>query len=169
MDAERPAEPPAAPPAPPPPRRPWRWLVLACVLAAALGVGVQLALQGPGAPPPAPVAELGEEALRRLAHDPAVVERGHLLWGSCVGCHGLQGQGAQGPNLRDDYWLHGSTMTDICRSIREGYPLKGMPAWGAAGVAAEDIHALAAYVASLHGTDDGHGKAPEGARQPITW
>ncbi len=150
-------------------RRPWLLLLLASSGALAAGLVAGALTIGRKTPPIIPYVELAEADLRRLAHDPQVVARGQLLWGNCVGCHGLQGQGALGPNLRDDYWLHGSDMRDLCRSIREGFPLKGMPAWGATGIPPEDIHALAAYVASLHGSDDGHGKAPEGVRQPITW
>jgi mono/diheme cytochrome c family protein len=151
--------------APGPP--PWRQLII--LLAAAAAVGIVIAIIAGSSPPPPPVPELPEAELRALSHRPDLVARGRALWGNCVGCHGLQGQGVQGPNLRDDYWLHGSRMTDICRSIRDGYPQKGMPAWGAVGIVADDVHALAAYVVSLHGSEDGTGKKPEGVRAPIDY
>jgi mono/diheme cytochrome c family protein len=122
----------------------------------------------PAPPPPAP-AEPDEEHLRALARDPAVVAAGKALFPQyCAACHGPAGEGVHGPNLTDDAWLHGSDMSDLVRSIRDGYPARGMAAWGTC-YSPDQIHALAAYVASLHGTGSGHGKAPEGVPAPITW
>jgi mono/diheme cytochrome c family protein len=153
--------------APPPSRRPpwWIWLI-----AVAAGI-VLIALALPSAPPPAPEPELSEADLRKLVHDRAVVEQGRALWGNCTVCHGGAGEGAQGPNLRDDYWLHGNDMSAIVHQIAEGAPFArpvAMPAWKYALKPAQ-IRALAAYVASLHGSEDGKGKAPEGKEQPITY
>jgi len=40
---------------------------------------------------------------------------------NCAPCHGAGGGGARGfPNLADDYWLWGGTMSDILQSIRYG-------------------------------------------------
>ncbi len=146
---------------------PWWWWAIAVAaglpllwigsLAAPVGVAVS-----------APATELPEAELRQLAHDPAVVARGRALWGNCIGCHGPAGEGTQGPNLRDDYWLHGSDMRDLCRAIAEGNAAKAMPVWKNF-MPVEDIHALAAYVASMHGSGNGAGKAAEGVRQPITY
>jgi mono/diheme cytochrome c family protein len=129
----------------------------------------------PAASSPVPAAaaaaagEPDEAQLRALARDPAVVAAGRMLFGQyCQACHGTAGQGLQGPNLRDDFWLHGSDMGDLVRSIRDGYPARGMLAWSAY-YSPEQIHDLAAFVASLHGSEDGTGKAPEGKLQPITW
>jgi mono/diheme cytochrome c family protein len=146
----------------------WRWWLLALLVAPAVLLGALLARAGP-APPPLPPPD--ETTLRRLAHDPQAIARGHALWGNCAGCHGLLGQGAQCPNLRDDAWLHGSRMQDLCRSITDGFPLKGMPAWGSSGygMQPDDVQALAAYIASLHGSEDGSGKAPEGKVEPIRY
>lgn len=148
-----------------------RLLLLLLLGGIGLLLGIVLALLlGPPAPPPAPPAPLPDEAsLERLAHDPSTIARGRTLWVACAGCHGTAGQGAQGPNLRDDYWLHGSSMRAILTSIRDGYPGAGMPSWGAAGMPAADQQALAAYVASLHGTEDGTGKAPQGLKDPIRY
>lgn len=116
--------------------------------------------------PPEPV--FSENDLRALVNDRAVVARGQALWGSCVGCHGAVGEGSQGPNLRDDYWLHGSDMTDIVRSIAEGNAVKAMPVWKNF-MTPEDIRALAAYIASLHAAERIVGKASEGEPKPIDY
>ena len=162
------AEPPAPVDAAPPARRPrWWWWAIAL----ALGVAAMV-IAIPGPPPSAPAPELSEADLRALVRDRAVVEQGRALWGNCVTCHGAAGEGSQGPNLRDDYWLHGSDMTDLVRQIAEGAPFARptpMPAWRAFGMKPAQIRALAAYVASLHGSDDGKGRAAEGKEAPIRY
>lgn len=110
-----------------------------------------------------------EGALRATARDPALIARGHDLFSrNCTLCHGTLGQGLNGPNLRDDHWLNGSDLTHICESIANGNPAKGMAAWSPA-LKPDDLHALAAFIASLQGSEDGSGKAPQGTLQPMTW
>lgn len=49
---------------------------------------------------------------------------------ACVGCHGPALGGLVGPNLTDDYWIHGCKLEEIAKSIRTGFPEKGMPPYG---------------------------------------
>ena len=79
----------------------------------------------------------------------------------CAVCHGQFAQGNIGPNLTDDYWLHGGRPTDIYRTITEGVPAKGMIAWKSQ-LGAGQILALAAYVGTLHGSNPPNPKAPQG-------
>jgi cytochrome c oxidase cbb3-type subunit 3 len=142
-------------------------------LAAALGiVGVVVALWAHAAPaaPLRPYQDpIGEDELRALARDPAVIAAGKRLYSqNCTLCHGVRGEGLRGPNLRDDWWIGGSDMRSIVGRIAEGRPERGMAAWKDA-FGRDQLHALAAFVASLAGTEDGTGKPPEGTRQPITW
>ena len=46
----------------------------------------------------------------------------------CSTCHGLLGEGnAIGPNLTDNYWLHGNgSVKDIFNTVKNGVPTKGM-------------------------------------------
>ncbi len=112
---------------------------------------------------------LSEDALRTLARDAEQIARGRALFQrNCTLCHGTAGQGLTGPNLRDDFWLKGSDLQRISESIANGNPAKGMAAWRNALTPA-DLHALAAFIASLHGSEDGSGKGPEGTKQPMTW
>ena len=112
---------------------------------------------------------VAEETLRTTARDPTVIARGQALFRqNCTLCHGTAGQGAAGPNLRDDFWLHGSDLTRIVESIANGNPARGMAPWQRA-FPPGDLHALAAFIASLHGTEDGKGKAAEGSLQPMIW
>jgi mono/diheme cytochrome c family protein len=110
-----------------------------------------------------------EVELRSLARDPAHMARGRQLYSrNCTLCHGTVAEGGSGPNLRDEFWLHGADLTAICENIANGNPLKGMAAWKPV-LKPADLHALAVFLASLQGSEDGSGKKPEGARQPMTW
>ena len=112
---------------------------------------------------------VAEDTLRTLARDPSVIARGRTLFQrNCTLCHGTAGQGLNGPNLRDEHWLKGSDLQRICESIANGNPAKGMAAWSAA-MKPDDLHALAAFIASLQGSENGTGKAAEGTLQPMTW
>jgi cytochrome c oxidase cbb3-type subunit 3 len=80
---------------------------------------------------------------------------------SCVACHGAAGEGGIGPNLTDEYWLHGSSMNDIYKTIKLGYPDKGMQAWESM-FSPVQMKDLSSYVKSLKGTKPANAKAPQG-------
>jgi cytochrome c oxidase cbb3-type subunit III len=79
----------------------------------------------------------------------------------CLACHGPQGQGLIGPNLTDDYWLHGGRPTEILRTITDGVPDKGMVPWKDQ-LKPEELSMMAAYVLSLAGTNPPNPKPPQG-------
>jgi glucose/arabinose dehydrogenase/mono/diheme cytochrome c family protein len=107
-----------------------------------------------GTSPPTDAALLEEKS-----RDPAVVRSGRKLFGNgCHLCHGANGEGAIGPNLRDETWLKGSRMVDIVNSIAVGSAYGGMPAWNEI-LSPLEIEALAAFVTSLGGVQ-GQGTAP---------
>ena len=78
----------------------------------------------------------------------------------CVVCHADQGQGLVGPNLTDEYWLHGGAPLDILHTVTEGVPSKGMAAWGRQ-LGPRRVEQTVAYVLTLRNTHVA-GKAPEG-------
>jgi mono/diheme cytochrome c family protein len=80
---------------------------------------------------------------------------------NCVSCHGNNGEGTVGPNLTDDYWIHGGGIKNVFATISNGVPAKGMITWKAQ-MNPKQIQLVASYVLSLHGTNPPNGKAPEG-------
>jgi len=80
---------------------------------------------------------------------------------ACAPCHLADGGGSVGPNLTDDYWLHGGTIKDIFKTIKYGYPEKGMKSWQDDYTPAQ-IAQLASFVKSLHGTHPAKPKEPQG-------
>jgi cytochrome c oxidase cbb3-type subunit 3 len=104
--------------------------------------------------------------LLAMAADPAATSAGQQVFTSyCASCHGPDGGGLIGPNLADDYWIHGGAPEDVYRTIAEGVLAKGMPPWEKS-LKPEQMTAVTAYVLSLAGTSPSNPKAPEG--EPYT-
>jgi len=79
----------------------------------------------------------------------------------CAACHGTQGQGGVGPNLTDDYWIHSGGIKDIFKTIKYGWPEKGMKSWKD-DYSPVQIAQLASYVKSLKGTNPPNPKEKQG-------
>lgn len=100
--------------------------------------------------------------LVQLAKDPQSIAAGKEVFTSmCAACHGPEGQGLVGPNLADNFWLHGATLAAVQNTITVGVLEKGMPAWGDV-LGAEKITTLVAYVASIQNTNPSNPKASQG-------
>src|SRR5688500_3359128 len=63
----------------------------------------------------------------------------------CANCHGANLQGAQAQSLLEDVWVAGGDDESLAKSIRNGFPEKGMPAWGAA-IPEKEIRAMVIYI-----------------------
>jgi len=82
---------------------------------------------------------------------------------TCASCHEKDGGGSIGPNLTDDYWMHGNTHGRMLAIVSYGVLDKGMPGWGAI-LEPEEIAQVTAYAATLHGTTPANAKAPQGEK-----
>lgn len=107
--------------------------------------------------------EISESELLALLQDPAALAEGGEIFGEqCALCHGYSAEGMIGPNLIDNYWLHGKgKISDIVVSISSGIPDKGMAAW-ADRIPEEQILHIAAYIKSMQGTEVDNAKEPDG-------
>lgn len=100
-----------------------------------------------------------------LLSNPEAIAKGKAEFlTKCMPCHGDKAQGIIGPNLTDDYWIHGDgTIPAILTVMNTGVPEKGMPPWK--GVIPPDLQEdVAAYVYSIHGTNPPGAKAPQGEK-----
>jgi cytochrome c oxidase cbb3-type subunit 3 len=85
-----------------------------------------------------------------MSRNAVFVDAGRASFTStCVTCHTAQLTGAVGPNLVDQKWIHGGTPKEIYKTINEGVPAKGMPAWGPV-LGAKKSAELVAYILSYH-------------------
>ncbi|MFN0275401.1 MAG: cbb3-type cytochrome c oxidase N-terminal domain-containing protein [Chitinophagales bacterium] len=71
---------------------------------------------------------------------------------NCAACHTATGGGETGPNLTDDYWVHGGSINDIFKTIKYGVPAKGMIAWQNS-LSPRQISEVANFIKSLRGTN----------------
>ena len=105
-----------------------------------------------------------DASLAALEKDAAAMAKAKGIFATrCAPCHGDRGQGIVGPNLTDEYWLHGGRLTDIYRTISEGVPEKGMVPWKTQ-LSPDEIAAVTAYVGTLLGTHPPNSKPAEGQK-----
>ncbi|MCE2739892.1 MAG: c-type cytochrome [Sphingobacteriales bacterium] len=98
----------------------------------------------------------------QFIQDKKVLAEGQQLYAEkCAVCHLADGGGVVGPNLTDDYWLHGGHIQSIFKTIKYGVPAKGMIAWQNT-FNGKQMEALASYVKSLHGTKPAVAKEAQG-------
>jgi cytochrome c oxidase cbb3-type subunit 3 len=79
----------------------------------------------------------------------------------CIACHRADGGGQVGPNLTDEYWLHGGGIKNIFKTITYGVPGKGMLSWQSQ-LSPKQIQQVASYVLTLKGTNPPGPKEPQG-------
>ena len=152
----------------------WVWMFVLCVVWAV--VYVPYYHFGPGmlprevydedmaawlaAHPPEPLPD--EAAMIEMAADESLVATGASVFASrCVTCHGPDGGGQVGPNLTDDYTLHGYSRAAIVKVVNDGVPAKGMLAWKNQ-LSRQEIYGVALYVYGLRGTTPANPKPPQG-------
>jgi cytochrome c oxidase cbb3-type subunit 3 len=93
--------------------------------------------------------------------DPSMLAEGlRIFTTSCAPCHRADGGGLVGPNLCDDYWIHGSNYVDNVKIIINGVPAKGMITWRGL-LKPDQIQAVASYIHTFRGTKPTNPKPPE--------
>lgn len=91
----------------------------------------------------------------------SVAEGQDIFLKNCVSCHGQKGEGGVGPNLTDNYWIHGGKFADKVNTITNGVTTKGMIAWKAV-LRQDQIIKVASFITTLKGTNPPNAKAPQG-------
>src|SRR6478736_7559477 len=83
------------------------------------------------------------------SRDPVIVAKGQQTFSTlCAPCHRADAGGLVGPNLTDDYWIHGSNFVDNVKTIWNGVPQKGMVTWKGS-LKPGEVTAVASYIYSL--------------------
>lgn len=110
-----------------------------------------------------PQEQIDENTIE-FTNDVAMIAKGKEIFmsNSCGTCHRNDGGGnAIGPNLTDNYWIHGGNAKNIFVTIKSGVVEKGMPAWGKL-MSPKDVRDVTFYVMSLKGSNPVDAKAPQG-------
>ncbi|NIP30481.1 MAG: c-type cytochrome [Candidatus Dadabacteria bacterium] len=109
------------------------------------------------------VSEKTESVLLSYLENPEIIEQGKTEYSTkCGACHGFEGQGLIGPNLTDDYWIHGDgSILSIIDVATNGVVEKGMPSWKGL-IKPELIEYISVYIKSINDTNPPGAKGPEG-------
>ncbi len=104
--------------------------------------------------------------------DVASIENGKSVFMStnnlCFTCHGNAGEGIVGPNLTDEFWIHGCSAEELATSITSGFMDKGMMPYGSnAPISNENMTDLISYIASIQGTNPPNPKAVDESRATV--
>ena len=103
-----------------------------------------------------------DETTVEFTDDPGILANGEDIFKSkCAVCHASDGGGGIGPNLTDEYWLHGGSIKNIFWVIKHGVPTKGMISWQSqlTSAATRDV---ASYIYTLKRTTPANPKEPQG-------
>ena len=106
-------------------------------------------------------ANVDENTVRLLTQETDLQAGKNVFQSNCAACHGKAGEGMVGPNLTDEYWLHGGSVKDIFKTIKYGVPEKGMKSWKD-DFSPTQIAQLSSYVHSLKGTNPPNAKEKQG-------
>jgi cytochrome c oxidase cbb3-type subunit III len=108
-----------------------------------------------------PKSNIDEDNVK-FVDEPAALAQGKQIYDmSCAPCHKEDGGGGIGPNLTDQYWIHGGSVVDIFRTIKVGVPEKGMISWESS-LTPEKIQNVSSYIMTLSGTTPAAPKEPQG-------
>lgn len=105
-----------------------------------------------------------DESNIQFSDDPTHLSNGEQIFvRQCASCHMADGGGGIGPNLTDEFWLHGGSMADIYSTIKVGVPDKGMISWEPL-LSPTQIRDVSSYIMTMVGTTPANPKAPQGDR-----
>lgn len=112
----------------------------------------------------APRTKLSEQQLLEKIKGADLNGGAAIFQSRCQACHGDHLQGVIGPNLTDEFWIHGQgTAADIGSVIHQGVTEKGMPAWD--GLLSEDeIINVTALILSKQNSHPPGAKPPQGEK-----
>ncbi|GMV21394.1 MAG: cbb3-type cytochrome c oxidase N-terminal domain-containing protein [Vicinamibacterales bacterium] len=84
----------------------------------------------------------------------------------CHTCHRKDLGGVIGPNLTDDQWMHGCTVSEMANNIKTGFPVKGMLPYGSGQpLTDEELLQVVSYIVAKRGTNPASPKAVDAARE----
>lgn len=107
-------------------------------------------------------ASIDENSVTELTEENDLKKGKQIFATNCVACHGSLGEGGVGPNLTDEYWIHGGGIKNVFKVIKYGVPEKGMIAWQAQ-LKPEEIQKVGSYILSLKGTNPPNAKPAQGS------
>ena len=106
---------------------------------------------------------IDESNVKVIADAKQLTEGKTLFTAKCAVCHREDAGGSVGPNLTDEFWLHGGQVSDIFKTIKYGITGKGMISWEKS-LNGLQMAELASYILTLQGSNPLAPKAPQGTK-----
>ncbi len=109
------------------------------------------------------LASIDETNVEFDASTPTIEAGEELYAGNCAACHAMDGGGGVGPNLTDEFWIHGGDIKDIFSVVKYGVVEKGMIPWQDQ-LSPEQMQQVSSYILSLQGITPANPKEPQGEK-----
>lgn len=105
--------------------------------------------------------------------DTASLDAGRTIFNGqanmCYTCHRNDLGGMVGPNLTDEYWIHGGDFKALITSIKTGFPEKGMQQFGSgAKLSDRQVQQIASFIISMKDSHPDNPKVIDPTRE-IKW
>jgi len=98
-----------------------------------------------------------------VLEDDASLANGEETWDKiCAVCHLVDGGGLVGPNMTDNFWIHGNTVEDLYNIVEIGVIEKGMIPYRDQLSEQKRLEVVSFILVNLHGSTPAAPKAPEG-------
>jgi cytochrome c oxidase cbb3-type subunit 3 len=98
-----------------------------------------------------------------VLEDEASLASGKETWEKiCAVCHLPDGGGLVGPNMTDNYWIHGNQLEDLYRIVETGVIEKGMIPYKDQLSEQKRLEVVSYIMVKLVGSTPANPKAPEG-------
>lgn len=108
-----------------------------------------------------PKVSVDENSLT-YAKDDAIIAKGKEIYTiNCAPCHKNDGGGGIGPNLTDEYWIHGGDVKNVYATVKNGVPEKGMISWSNV-LNPEQMRDVSFFIMSLKGSNPPGARGPQG-------
>lgn len=98
-----------------------------------------------------------------LLQDETSLANGQETWNKiCAACHLADGGGLVGPNMTDNYWIHGNTVEDLYNIVTNGVIEKGMLSYKQQLSDQQRLEVVSYILEKLQGTTPANPKEPQG-------
>jgi cytochrome c oxidase cbb3-type subunit III len=106
-----------------------------------------------------------DENTVEVTDDATSLAKGKQIYNmNCAACHKEDGGGSIGPNLTDEYWLHGGGIKELFYVVKYGAGFgTGMISWQNQ-LSPEQMRDVSSYILTMQGTNPPNAKGPEGER-----
>lgn len=107
---------------------------------------------------------IDETNVQFVKDDEAALADGETIYvENCATCHGELLEGGTGPNLTDEFWIHGGGVKNVFSTIKYGVAKKGMISWEKK-LKPDQIQNVASFILTKQGSNPPNAKEAQGEK-----